>query len=70
MRVHCENCGADYLATGLEARCPCLLLAENKRLREIIEKAKRETRGWATGGYPEHFMKLAVILYHALDEKN
>ena len=28
MRVHCEHCGADYLATGLEARCPCLLIEE------------------------------------------
>jgi superfamily I DNA and RNA helicase len=33
MRTHCENCGGDYLATGLEVGCPCLLNKEIERLR-------------------------------------
>jgi hypothetical protein len=39
MRVHCPDCGGDYLGTGLELGCPCKvykeidrLKAENKRL--------------------------------------
>ena len=28
MRVHCENCGADYMATGIEAGCSCRLQAQ------------------------------------------
>ena len=36
MRTHCENCGGDYMATGLEAGCPCLLKAENERLRKPV----------------------------------
>jgi len=31
-RVHCEHCGADYLATGVEAGCPCKLKAEIERI--------------------------------------
>ena len=34
MCVHCENCGADYVATGLEAGCPCLLIARVKELEK------------------------------------
>jgi hypothetical protein len=42
MRMHCENCGADYLATGLEAKCPCLLLKDIEQLKDdIIFAAKR-----------------------------
>ena len=44
------------------------LEATVERLRTIIENAKRETQGWTTGGYPDHFARLAVILYHALDD--
>ena len=36
MRTHCENCGGDYVATGLEVGCPCLLKAENERLRKPV----------------------------------
>ena len=31
MRTHCENCGADYMATGIESCCPCQL---QKQLHE------------------------------------
>ncbi|KKN78954.1 hypothetical protein LCGC14_0344300 [marine sediment metagenome] len=34
MRTHCENCGGDYLATGLEVGCPCLLVKENEWLKK------------------------------------
>lgn len=27
MRQHCERCGGDYLATGVETGCPCALRA-------------------------------------------
>lgn len=43
------------------------LKVELAKLRAIIEDAKRESRGWATGGYPEPFMRLAAMLYHVLD---
>lgn len=35
LMVHCENCGADYAATGIEAGCPCAW-------RERAEAAERE----------------------------
>jgi len=38
--VHCEHCGADYAATGLEAGCPCLLRARVARLEEAIQIAR------------------------------
>jgi len=36
MRTHCEKCGADYMATGIETGCPCLLKAENAALRALL----------------------------------
>lgn len=33
LRVHCEDCGADYAATGVEAGCPCKLTAKVEHLR-------------------------------------
>ncbi len=41
MREHCENCGADYMATGIEAGCPCLLKAENDRLKAPVNERPR-----------------------------
>ena len=38
MRTHCENCGADYMATGIEAGCSCKLAAENTSLKEQVER--------------------------------
>lgn len=38
MRVHCPDCGADYLATGIEAGCPCKLKAEIEHLTEVLQK--------------------------------
>lgn len=38
MRTHCENCGADYVAMGLEAGCPCKLKAENASLKAQLEQ--------------------------------
>ena len=35
MRVHCPDCGGDYMQTGIETGCPCRLRAEVERLREI-----------------------------------
>ena len=37
MRTHCENCGGDYLATGLELGCPCLLEARLKVLDNTLD---------------------------------
>ena len=49
MRTHCSNCGGDYLATGVEVGCPCLVLARAeaaeaalKEAREELEKAQKE----------------------------
>ena len=39
LKVHCENCGADYIATGLEAGCPCLLIARIKELESMDTSA-------------------------------
>ena len=36
MRTHCENCGGDYMATGIEAGCPCLLKAQVKTLQDAL----------------------------------
>lgn len=36
MRQHCERCGGDYLATGVETGCPCALRAENIALHERV----------------------------------
>lgn len=44
-RVHCENCGADYIATGIEAGCPCRLQAANASLREIVERLPKTADG-------------------------
>jgi hypothetical protein len=45
MRAHCERCGADYLATGVEAGCPCILRAQRdeafKAGRIIVEDCDR-----------------------------
>jgi len=42
MRVHCTRCGADYLATGVEAGCPCALQSEVERLRAmVLDQGKR-----------------------------
>lgn len=37
MRAHCPDCGADFMATGIEAGCPCKLRAEVERLRKATE---------------------------------
>ena len=57
MRTHCENCGADYMATGIEARCPCQLIAQNAKLIEALKKADeglklayKVPRPWISGG--------------------
>lgn len=51
MRTHCENCGADYMATGLEAGCPCKLKAENAALKEKVAALEKQLAaanlGWA-----------------------
>lgn len=36
MRTHCVDCGADYMATGVETGCPCKLHKELDRLRSMI----------------------------------
>lgn len=44
LRVHCERCGADYLATGVEAGCPCQLAAitaERDNLAARLELARK-----------------------------
>lgn len=41
MRTHCENCGADYMATGIEAGCSCKLAAENTSLKEQVERLEK-----------------------------
>ena len=48
MRTHCENCGADYMATGIEAGCPCLLKAENERLegKDTLARVQQEQVTW------------------------
>lgn len=38
MRTHCDNCGADYLATGVEAGCPCLTM----RLKDEVERLRAQ----------------------------
>ena len=43
MRTHCEHCGADYLATGIEAGCPCRLVAEVARLRAALGSIARSS---------------------------
>jgi hypothetical protein len=42
--VHCENCGGDYAATGLDSGCPCKLLA-------VVEAAKGGMPYFATVGH-------------------
>ena len=36
--VHCDDCGADYAETGIEAGWPCRLREENERLRALITR--------------------------------
>lgn len=38
MRLHCEHCGGDYLATGIETGCPCKLRAENTNLKNAVKE--------------------------------
>lgn len=38
MRVHCGYCGADYMATGIEAGCPCRITAERDRLQADVKR--------------------------------
>ncbi len=45
MRTHCENCGADYMATGIEAGCPCKLAVENTSLKAQVERLENILRG-------------------------
>ena len=40
LRVHCEHCGADYAATGVEAGCPCLVRAERDRLKAALSASE------------------------------
>lgn len=40
MRTHCPDCGADYMATGIEAGCPCKLKRENERLKAMLRRIK------------------------------
>lgn len=42
MRTHCEHCGADYLATGIEAGCPCRLVQEIQDLRTERDTLARQ----------------------------
>ena len=37
LRTHCEDCGGDYMVTGVECRCPCKLIEENTELREAMQ---------------------------------
>lgn len=65
-RLKAELVAAREQIDGLKERM-VERIAENAKLRATIEEAKRESRGWTTGGYPEPFMRLAARLYHALD---
>lgn len=40
LMVHCENCGGDYAATGLEVGCSCLLLARVAELEDLLRRSK------------------------------
>lgn len=44
MRTHCEDCGADYVATGVEAGCPCKLKARIAELERenAVKRAEIE----------------------------
>lgn len=39
MKTHCENCGADYLATGIEAGCPCVITAQRDACMGMLKLA-------------------------------
>ena len=52
MRIHCERCGADYMATGIEAGCPCLLLTKLKAQEEALERACKLYCTWYDTGQP------------------
>lgn len=34
LRAHCEHCGGDYMATGIETGCPCQLKAKLAAAKE------------------------------------
>lgn len=42
MRTHCSNCGGDYLATGVEVGCPCLVLARAEAAEAALTKVREE----------------------------
>lgn len=42
MRTHCTRCGADYVATGIEAGCPCLLQAKLDAIRALPEQWRKD----------------------------
>lgn len=42
MRTHCEHCGGDYLATGLETGCPCRLTARATAAEQRVAELERE----------------------------
>lgn len=43
--VHCENCGADYAETGLEAGCSCRLLERIRGLEDKLSEWQQSHEG-------------------------
>ena len=42
MRTHCPDCGGDYMATGIEAGCPCKLQTRVAELYAALAKKNAE----------------------------
>lgn len=43
LRLHCDRCGADYAATGIEAGCPCQLTELLRSAHAIAERRGADT---------------------------
>lgn len=47
MRTHCDHCGGDYLATGLETGCTCRIVAERDHLAAELNRRDGEVNDCA-----------------------